>query len=96
MSAYRSIRILRVLFVLAIIAVGFIAAEGLTSGITPTTAAVCLHGTCTQSDPPVTCSNGASYANICVANAACQYSCCPGPNCGSGGGGPLPPIVIAD
>ena len=93
MSNYRSVRIVRVVFVLAIAAVGWMAADVLTSGITPTAQAVCMAGICGPSDPPVTCSNGVTYANICVANAACQYSCCPGPNCGGGGRVP-PPVVV--
>jgi hypothetical protein len=91
MSNYRSIRIVRVVVILAIVAVGFMAAEVLTSGITPTAQATCLAGTCSPSDPPVSCPNGVTYPNICAANAACQYSCCPGPNCGSGGPRKLPP-----
>ena len=84
---------LKVLFLLAIAAIGFVAAESLTSGIIPSTQAVCLAGTCSPSDPPVSCSNGVTYQNICAANAACQYNCCPGPNCGSGGNVPPPKRV---
>ena len=76
MSRQRGIRIAKVLFVVAIAAVGFMAVETLTSGITPTTQAVCLHGTCPPGSPEVYCSDHHVYANICIANAACQYNCC--------------------
>ena len=94
MSSNRRVRIVKAVLVLGIVAVGLVAAEVLTSGITPTTQAVCMAGTCGPGSPPVTCSNGASYPNICAANAACQYSCCPGPNCGGGHREIPPPIVV--
>jgi len=77
MSKHRSVRFAKLLFALAIAVVGFIAAEMLTSGITPTTQAVCPHGNC----PPgptddVYCSNHHVYSDICAANADCQYNCC--------------------
>jgi len=44
----------------------------------------CLAGICGPKDPPVKCSNGVVYPNICAANADCQYDCQV-----SGGGGTL-------
>ena len=81
MSRQRGKRIARVLIGMAIVAVGFIAVGMLTSGITPTTQAICLAGHCGPNDPPVVCPSGHHYANICLAQAACEYNCCPGPQC---------------
>jgi hypothetical protein len=67
----------RVLVGLAVAAVGFISIGALTSGITPTTQATCLHRTdCTPDDPQVYCTDHHYYDNICDAQAACQYKCC--------------------
>jgi hypothetical protein len=79
-------KITRLLVGLAVAIASCIAIGALTSGITPTTQADCLHRTdCTSEDPPVYCTNNHYYANVCVAQAACQYKCCvPGvdPDCG--------------
>jgi len=77
MSKQRSVRIARILFGLAIAAVGFVAVETLTSGVIPTTRAICADpGNCTPASPAAYCSNNHVYANICAANADCQYNCC--------------------
>jgi hypothetical protein len=81
MSRQHGLRISRVLFAIAISAVGLAAVEALTSGIVPKTQALCLGRTdCTPDSPQVTCSNCVTYPNICTAQAACQYRCVEGFN----------------
>lgn len=86
MSTQGLTRIARLLAAFAITAVALLSIGALTSGITPTTQAECLHRTdCNIHYPQVYCTDHHYYANICVAQAACQYDCCDvgiDPNCG--------------
>ena len=67
-------RLLGAAILLALVAT----ALGVSTLATRVEASPCLAPTtCGPDSPPVVCSNHQVYANICKANAACQYDCRP-------------------
>ena len=85
MSQQRRIRAAKGLLLVASVMACLAGVEALTSGIVPSTHAVCFaRNDCTPASPAVNCCNGpfdlASFANICQAQAACYYTCAVAPN----------------